>query len=181
MDHFPSGAPTKAAAQAIGDPRERNVWQKKYYKDLLNVVRAETYEWGKSNVDDGGLGLSRTEACDFAAEWLRGTMAETTGGAVDDTLKDMKRNDAHAFGRYYLCSGLNQWHTKHFPPYHTAARAALIWKWRHRAAVRGNERMRDAEMADLTHVRQNVARGDKMARETLKLYERLQSEDKLTR
>lgn len=41
--------------------------------------------------------------------------------------------------------------------------------------------MRDAEMADLAHVRQGVAKGEKLAHETLKLYEHLQREDKLAR
>jgi hypothetical protein len=97
---------TSAAARAIGDTRQLKAWEKQYSKDLRDVVRAEEWQWARSAEDDGGLGLSRSEAADFAAEWLRGTLAEMTGAAVLKLLSKMKRNDARAFGRYYLCNGL---------------------------------------------------------------------------
>ena len=92
----------------------------------------------------------------------------------------MKRNDARAFGRYYLYAGSIHWDTKHFTRYSTTERSRLIWKWRHRAAVRGNAQMRDAEDVDLKYVRQAAAHGEKQAKTTLRLYDDLQRQDKRT-
>ena len=88
-------------------PYGATAWGKRYKRDLLDVVRALRYDEARDS--DGGLGLSRTEAAEYAAQSLRGTPARTTGAAVLKLISRMKANHERAFGRYYLYGGSIAW------------------------------------------------------------------------
>ena len=142
------------ACEAIRNATEVKGWIKRHNRDRLDIVRAQRFEEARDA--ETGLGLSRTEAAAYAAESLRGTRAATTPAAVLKLISRMKRNHAKAFGRYYVGADSLHWEAHHFRERLPSEDNALIWKWRHRAASRGNARMREAEEADLRHVRQRV-------------------------
>lgn len=169
---------TTAAREMLSTPSELAQWSKQHRRDLMDRVRQERFDEGRDQ--EYGLGLSRIEAADYVVEALQATPAATTRAAMLKLVSTMKRNEARAFGRYYVGAGSAQWQAEHFPWHSTPAHQALVWKWRHRAAARGNARMRDAEGADLRYVRQLVARGDARAQQTLNFYNEIKSRDRST-
>jgi hypothetical protein len=159
-----------AALDAVVRHEHAAWWWRRYReRDFPDVARAMEFEFARDPED--GLGLSRAEAAIFATESLAGTIAETSPRAVEKLVGRMKVEDARQFGRYYLCAGTIRWQGKHLP--RLRRDTEFILKWRHRAALRKNERMEAAERFALEEAREEAAQGSKRAREYLDLFSRL--------
>ena len=155
-ENIPRRWVTEAASDAIRKPDDVKRWAKRRRRDLLDVIRAMYYEKGRDEQD--GLGLSREESAEYAVDWLKGTPAATTVPAMLKLISRMKNNHARAYGRYYLGAGSMFYIDKLVPPGITDNRSLAVLKWRHRAALRGNDRMRKAEAIDLLHARRRAAK-----------------------
>jgi hypothetical protein len=168
-----------ASLQAITNPKRIHEWWRRHFRDdLPNIARAIEFEFARDS--DNGLGLSRREAAQFAADRLVGTVAATTPSAVDRLVVRMKAEHARHFGRYYLGAGSIHWESKHLSRMRRHD-VEFIMKWRHRSAKRGNERMTIAEADALGYARTQAVRRDKSAINYLEMWRRIESEDKLHR
>ena len=140
------------AREAILDASAVQAWKKRYRKDMVDVVRCMYFEDGREH------GLSRPESAEYAADVLRGTLAECTPDGVGRLVSRMRRNESESFGRYYLGAGSAQWSFKHFQRRHSS-QLETMWKWNQRAAARGNERSKATLERDLWDLKNQASRG----------------------
>jgi hypothetical protein len=148
----------EVARDAIRQAHHVSRWRAQHLRDLIDVVRAETFEEARYDADDFSERLSRDEACQFTVEYLRATPAATTPEAVRTLLTRMRRRDQVAFGRYYLPAGSVQWREKYFSRRLTPARAELYQRYRRRAAQRGHAISIEGAERDAIALRQHAAR-----------------------
>lgn len=138
----------RAAREAIKKPEDVARWKRQHLRDILDSIRLSTF----SNFRYGEEGkelVSRDEAARYTADLLSGTRAATTKDVVLKLVSKMKRNDARAWGRYYLGAGTLVLESKIIHENGTTPKHLKVYReWRRRAAQRGDTMAQKIEAAE---------------------------------